>query len=367
MSGLSLPFLQLHGQNTLVAAPFVLTLVPLLFVTGAILPLLIAVLIAVAVNVVFQCCINRLAPVSAREAVLVTGASCGLGEATALRMARSGYTVFAAVRKAEDGDALKEKAGSAASRLSPLVLDLLQQQSVDAAVATVQRQLDADGGGWLMFRALINVVGPMTVVGAIEVCSPEQFESSYAVSVAGTVRVTQAFLPLLRATAARGERARLLFTSSISGAIMTVPYLALHGANKAALEEVANACRMELRGFGVDVSIITPGNMSNVERKNHIIERLTPHVQQLTARFPRVEADVLAEYDGRLRGMFSHMRGMSTEPVDSAAVASEYAVRVWLPDVRYLCSWDGTMATGMMARMPEMLRDRMFLSMAKTK
>ena len=314
-------------------------------------------------NLLYQCTLNRLTPVSAREAVLVTGAGTGLGEATALRLAQSGYTVFAAVRRAEDGEALKRQAGSAAHRVLPVLMDLMQQESVNAAVAAVQQQLDS---GRLVFRALINSVGPMTVVGAMEVVSTQQLEDSAALNVSGTLRVTQAFLPLLRATAARGERARLIFTSSLSGTIMTVPFFAVHGCNKGAVEGLANAFRMELRGFVIDVCIVTPGAMSNVDRKTRVVAQQIPSMEQLTARFPRVGGGVLATYDRQLRSMATQL-GIGAAPVEDAAVANEYCIRVWQPEARYFCSWDGVVASAIIAKLPEPIRDRMLLSMAKPK
>ena len=207
----------------------------------------------------------------------------------------------------------------------------------------------------------------MTVTGALEAVTVQSVQDSYALLASGTLRVTQAFLPLLHATAARGGRARLVFTTSISGSVLSVPFYAVHSANKAAIEQLANAFRMELHGFGIEVSIVTPGSMDNVERKNRDLAKLIPSMEQLVAAHPGVSRSVLGVYDRQLRGMFSSMKTMGAEPVGNAAVAHEWILRAWLPEARYFCSWDGTMASAVLARLPHQLLDRMLMNMTKAK
>jgi NAD(P)-dependent dehydrogenase (short-subunit alcohol dehydrogenase family) len=168
--------------------------------------------------------------------VLVTGASRGIGRATAIHLAHRGWQVFAGVRRSQDGAHLAAMAG-----VTPLPLDITDLDQVSALRDRLPARLDA----------VVNNAG--IVVGApLEAVPIEQLRRQLDVNVVGQIAVAQAVIPLLRASAGR-----MVFVSSVNGRI-AAPMLGPYCASKFALEAAADALRMELRPWGIRVSIIEP-------------------------------------------------------------------------------------------------------------
>jgi len=184
---------------------------------------------------------------SRRGAVVVTGASTGIGEACALYLTRVGFPVFAGVRNLADGEALKRKA---AGRLTTVLLDVTDASSIRSAAETVTASADDGRLAGLVNNAGIVVVGPLEFIPLADL--REQLE----VNVVGQIAVTQAFLPLLR----RGH-GRIVNISSSSGRVPT-PLLGPYAASKFALAALNEALRMELRPWGLHVVIVEPGSMA---------------------------------------------------------------------------------------------------------
>ncbi len=136
-------------------------------------------------------------------AVLVTGASTGIGEACAVGLAGAGYRVFAAVRRAEDGRRVE---GLDPSLIRPLLLDVTRPEQIDAAARAVD---DAVGEAGL--AGLVNNAG-IVVGGPLEFVSPDDLRRQLEVNVVGLHAVTVAFLPLIRRA-----RGRIVNIGSISG------------------------------------------------------------------------------------------------------------------------------------------------------
>ena len=181
------------------------------------------------------------------RAVLVTGASSGIGKECALRLASRGFRVFAGVRKSDDGDRLRAEASGA---ITPVLLDVTDSASIANAAGNVSRSLDAGGLHGLVNNAGIAVAGPLEMVPA------EALRQQFDVNVIGQIAVTQAFLPMLRAA-----RGRIILMGSILGRL-ALPFVGAYSAAKFALEAVAESLGMEVRPFGVSVSIIEPGNIA---------------------------------------------------------------------------------------------------------
>ncbi|HEX9177216.1 MAG TPA: SDR family NAD(P)-dependent oxidoreductase [Mycobacterium sp.] len=124
--------------------------------------------------------------------VVVTGASTGIGRATAVRLAEAGWHVFAGVRRHVDGDSLREAAGESGARVTPVLMDVTATDQIDAGVVTVTDHVGPSGLDGLVDNAGIGVTSPMELVPL------DALRLQFEVNVIGQVAVTQAFLPLLR-------------------------------------------------------------------------------------------------------------------------------------------------------------------------
>jgi NAD(P)-dependent dehydrogenase (short-subunit alcohol dehydrogenase family) len=179
------------------------------------------------------------------RSVVITGASTGLGQECALFMERWGFTVFASVRRAEDGERLV--AESAFDRLHPLVLDVTNPDSVADAARQV-RDTVGEAGLW----GLVNNAG-ICVSAPLECVPTEQLRRQLDTNVVGQVTTIQRFLPLLRT-----GQGRIVNVTSGLGEV-AIPYLGAYAASQFAKEAVSDALRRELRPFGVSVSVVQPG------------------------------------------------------------------------------------------------------------
>ena len=204
-----------------------------------------------------SCCLSAQAPPAAatpQRAVLVTGASSGIGRKTTELLAQNGFFVYATARKDDDLKAL-----GAIPNVQAVRLDVTKQDQIDAAVKTVQ-----DGGRGLY--GLINNAGVAVLAPMIEV-TEQDLAFQFDVNVYGPYRLTKAFAPLLIAS-----KGRVLTTGSISGIVtwgMGGPYT----MSKHAVEAFSETLSLELQPFGVQASVIEPGNYRS-EIMTNMRERL---------------------------------------------------------------------------------------------
>jgi NAD(P)-dependent dehydrogenase (short-subunit alcohol dehydrogenase family) len=185
------------------------------------------------------------ATVASVPTVLITGASTGIGRATALHLAHAGWTVLAGVRKLADGEALMVDGGV---HVEPIVLDVTDPAQIAAAVERV----DEHGG---RLDALVNNAG-IGYGGPLELLPIEDLRHQLEVNVLGPVAVTQALLPALRRA-----RGRIVLVSSIGGRV-AMAFTAPYAASKHALEAIGDALRVELRSSHVQVALIEPGSVA---------------------------------------------------------------------------------------------------------
>lgn len=186
---------------------------------------------------------------SVRElgAVVVTGASSGIGRACALTLARSGFQVFAGVRRDEDARSLAE---AATGRLTPLRLDVTDADLIAAAASTVEAAVGRNGIAGLVNNAGVGVAWPLEVVPL------DEFRRQFEVNVFGHLAVTQEFLPLIRAATGR-----IVNVGSVGGRI-TMPFGGTLSAPRHALVAVNDALRMELSPWGIHVVLIEGGSIA---------------------------------------------------------------------------------------------------------
>ncbi|MCP9986704.1 MULTISPECIES: SDR family oxidoreductase [Streptomyces] len=180
------------------------------------------------------------------RAVLVTGASSGLGRATALHLERLGFRVFAGVRRDADGEDLAAEA--AHGRVDPVRIDVTDAESVRAAAERVAGLLDGGGALW----GLVNNAG-VCVSAPLECVPADRLRWQLETNVVGQLAVTQAFLPQLRRS-----RGRIVNVTSGLGTV-ALPYLGAYAAAQYAKEALSDVLRRELAGFGVSVSVVQPG------------------------------------------------------------------------------------------------------------
>ena len=180
--------------------------------------------------------------------VLVTGASSGIGRATATVLALAGWRVFAGVRDLNVGTELATSDASAGS-IEAVRLDVTDAGSIATAKDSIVERLGGDRLSGLVNNAGIGFGGPLEFVRLDDL--REQLE----VNVIGQVAVTQSMLPLLRE-----GRGRIVLISSDNGR-WAPPFMGPYVASKFALEGIGDALRLELRRSGVSVSIIEPGSI----------------------------------------------------------------------------------------------------------
>jgi NAD(P)-dependent dehydrogenase (short-subunit alcohol dehydrogenase family) len=185
-----------------------------------------------------------------KSAIVVTGASTGIGRAVAEVAVKSGAHVFASVRKAEDAWDLQRDLGEA---VTPLLFDVTDQGAIEEGA----REVAAALGGRRLF-GLINNAG-IAVPGPLLHLSGEEVARQLDVNLVGQHRVTRAFAPLLGADEKReGPKGRIVMMSSVGGRFAQ-PFVGPYVASKFALEGYSQSLRRELMLYGVDVVVIGPG------------------------------------------------------------------------------------------------------------
>ena len=247
-------------------------------------------------------------PVS--KTVLVTGCSSGIGRATAQRLAGSGWTVYATARRVESIADLE----GAGCRL--LALDVTDEGSMQAAVAAVEGAEGAVG-------VLVNNAG-YSQSGAIEEVGLDQVRRQFETNVFGLVRMCQLVLPAMRNQGC----GRIVNVSSMGGRL-TFPGGGFYHATKHAVEAISDALRFEVRGFGVDVTVIQPGLIKTAfgETAAGSVSEATPPRGPYAEFNAAVAESTRAVYEGALAKLGGGP--------DRAARAIERAIAAKRPKARY--------------------------------
>jgi NAD(P)-dependent dehydrogenase (short-subunit alcohol dehydrogenase family) len=270
------------------------------------------------------------------RSALVTGASTGIGRATTLHLDGRGWRVFAGVRREEDAASLRE-AGS--EHLTPLTLDVTDAAQIAAAAARVGEEVGEAGLDGLVNNAGIAIAAPL------EFLPPEELRHQLEVNLVGQVAVTHAFLPALRRAAGR-----IVFVGSIAGK-SALPFLSPYAASKHALEAVADSLRLELRPFGIRVSIVEPGSI-----RTAIWARSAQRADELIA----ASDGQLGELYGARMAAFRQLalkRGAGGAPAQKVAKVVVEALTTERPHTRYLVGRDARLRAAF-ERLPSRLRDR---------
>src|SRR5260221_524643 len=240
------------------------------------------------------------------KVILITGASSGFGRLTAEALAKAGHTVYASMRETTGRNAPEVAKVAAFAQahgvdLRTVELDVLSQDSVDAAVAKVI----ANTG---RIDVLVHNAGHM-VFGPAEAFTPEQLAQLYDVNVLSTQRVNRAVLPHLR----RQKQGLVVWVSSSSAAGGTPPYLAPYFAAKAGMDALAVIYARELTRWGIETSIIVPGAFTG--GTNHFTHAGSPSD---TARAAEYEA---GPYKGFADEVLKGFASIVPADADASAVA----------------------------------------------
>jgi len=249
-----------------------------------------------------------------KNVILVTGASTGIGRLTALSLAAAGHIVYASMRDIAGRNAshvreLRDWAFANGHDLRAVELDVLSQDSADAAVETIvaeQGRLDV----------VVHNAGHL-VIGPTEAFTPEEMTRVFDTNVFGAQRVNKAALPVLR-----GQQAGLLlWVSSSTTRGGYPPFMGPYAAAKAAMDSIAVTMSYELARFGVETSIVVPGAFTSG-----------------TAHFPNAgkpadarTASAYARYDGLMDQVGAKLSALMPPDADPQAVADEIARIVSLP------------------------------------
>lgn len=184
------------------------------------------------------------------RAIVVTGASTGIGRAATAKAVREGAHVFASVRKQADADGLTQEFGAG---VTPLVFDVSDEPAVRAGAAKVAEAL-----GRRRLLGLLNNAG-IAVPGPLLHLDTEDLRRQFEINLFGVHNVTRAFADLLGADPERsGKPGRIVMISSVGGQ-NGAPFVGPYSASKFALEGYSQSLRRELMLYGIDVIVIGPG------------------------------------------------------------------------------------------------------------
>ena len=256
-----------------------------------------------------------------KGAVLITGASTGIGKVCALVLDRSGYRVFAGMRNTQGYESLRNEASEL---LSPVRLDITDSEQIAGAVEAVEKDLGPDLG----LTGLINNAG-IVVAGPLEFLPLDSLRRQLEVNVIGHVAVTQAFLPLIRK--GRGR----IVNISTAGCHFAVPFLGAYSASKIAMEALTDALRRELQPWGIPVLTVEPGVI-----ETPIWEKSFAEADKLEAGLPIHAKRLYSERFAAGREFMEKLRRRAVPP-KAVAEAVRRCLETRRPKTRY---WVGTSA-----------------------
>ncbi|XP_041363828.1 retinol dehydrogenase 7-like [Gigantopelta aegis] len=270
--------------------------------------------------------VKRMRLPTACRTVVITGCDSGFGNALARKLDQTGFTVFACCLFVnEPGARQLEKESS--SRLRTLQLDVTSDADVQSCLQYVAKHCGTNG-----LWALVNNAG-VIVYGDVELCSVELYKSVCDVNLFGLIRMTKAFLPLVRRA-----HGRVVNVTSVRG-LVAIPCYSVYAITKFGIEAFSDSLRLEVRPFGVKVIVVEPGlyggatgilNEFNKERLQRTITKLAE----------KASPEVKAAYgeDRLFRLLERNIRGTShqNQTMDPVIEVMEDAVTLKYPPQRTL-------------------------------
>jgi NAD(P)-dependent dehydrogenase (short-subunit alcohol dehydrogenase family) len=271
--------------------------------------------------------------------IVITGASTGIGKATALRLAGAGFSVIAGVRKAADAEWLCKEAPA----LQTAILDVTNPENIAELVARLP-QLLGDAG----LYGLVNNAG-VVVAGPTESMTTAEWQRQYAINLFGPIALTAAMIPFLRQ--ARGQ---IVNVSSIGGRF-SVPFMSAYTSSKFAIEGWSDALRIELKPDGIEVVLVEPGAIATplwekgTDQAAQILAQLPP---QLVPRYADIVKKVTAA---------SEKTAKRAIPPEQVAVAIEAALTASKPRTRYVVGTDAKVQAMLKWLLSDRVLDRLLI------
>jgi NAD(P)-dependent dehydrogenase (short-subunit alcohol dehydrogenase family) len=266
------------------------------------------------------------------RAVVLTGASTGIGRATALHLGSLGFEVYGGVRREADGERL---AAESSGGVTPVILDVTGAESIDAASRRV-----ADAVGDAGLRGLVNNAG-IAQPSPIEIMPIDALRQQLEVNVVGQVAVTQAFLPLIRRA-----RGRVVNISSVGGRVSS-PALGAYAASKFAIEALSDALRIELHPWGIHVSVIEPGSFGT-----EIWRRGGEAADFTLERIPEEKRALYAGLIVAMRRLAQRTQDRG-KPPDAVVRAIVHALTASRPRTRYVVGTDARIQVALAGLLPD--------------
>lgn len=273
-------------------------------------------------------------------AVVVTGASTGIGRATALHLDSLGLRVFAGVRREKDGESLRREASP---RLTPIRLDVTDAGQVAKAASQV-----GDAVRDSRLAGIVNNAG-IAVAGPVEFVPLDRWREQLEINVLGMVSMVQSFAPLLRES-----RGRIVTIGSLGGRLAQ-PMAAPYCASKHALEAISDALRLELRPWNISVSLIQPGAVKTpiwdkgLRAGAELLRTAPPEVQTLYGAAVEVATRIAI-----------HENETGVDPIDVAR-AVEHALLSSRPRTRYPVGRQAKLLIPLSRLLPDRLKDELLL------
>ena len=251
-----------------------------------------------------------------QKSIVITGASTGIGKATALHLDTLGFKVYAGVRKETDAHRLE---GEASANLQALMLDVTDSATIEEAAKTVRDDTEHE------LHGIINNAG-IGISGVLEATPEVELRKVLEVNVVGLHAMTRAFLPLLKFTGGR------VINIGSTASFMAGPGSSSYAASKYAVRAITDALRLEVQPFGISVSMIAPGAI-----ESEIWNKAQEYKEQLRNS---IAPELLEDYRMFIDAGDKMVKTIKPIPAIEVATAVEHALTSPKPQMEYLVGKD---------------------------
>ena len=270
------------------------------------------------------------------KSVLISGASTGIGKSCALHLDRLGYKVYAGVRKESDAENLLSESSDS---LKPVILDVTESKSIDNTLREIESDTESE------FFGLVNNAG-IGISGVLEAVEIEDIRKLMDVNVIGLLALTQKFIPLLKKS--KGKIINIGSTSSY----LSFPGGSIYAGSKFAVRAITDALRLELKHFGISVSLISPGAV-----ESEIWNKSRSYKEKIRES---IDPKILEDYKELIKFGKNILEKIKPIPAIEVAKSVETALSSLQPK-RYYYVGSDCKAAVKFSKLPGSLKDKMIL------